>query len=89
MALNGDSNVTVHPTDNRDSTSVSDSSRNDAVKVKQDYDLERQEPSLKKGLRAASESIDNVGRQIELEAENAIKYRTCSWQKVRSSTPEL
>lgn len=23
-----------------------------------------------------------VGKQLELEAENAIKYRTCSWQKV-------
>lgn len=25
---------------------------------------------------------DGVGRQIELEADAAIKYRTCSWQKV-------
>lgn len=25
----------------------------------------------------------SVGKQVELEAENAIKYRTCSWQKVR------
>lgn len=24
----------------------------------------------------------NVGKQIELEEGNAIKYRTCSWQKV-------
>jgi hypothetical protein len=24
----------------------------------------------------------DVGRQIELEADAAIKYRTCSWQKV-------
>ena len=24
----------------------------------------------------------SVGKQIELEAGNAIKYRTCSWQKV-------
>lgn len=23
-----------------------------------------------------------VGKQLELEAESAIKYRTCSWQKV-------
>lgn len=23
-----------------------------------------------------------VGKQLALEAENAIKYRTCSWQKV-------
>lgn len=26
---------------------------------------------------------DILGKQIELEADNAIKYRTCSWQKVR------
>jgi len=25
---------------------------------------------------------DIAGRQIELEADNAIQYRTCSWQKV-------
>src|ERR1700761_5870927 len=23
-----------------------------------------------------------IGKQMELEADNAIKYRTCSWQKV-------
>lgn len=31
-------------------------------------------------------STDNdvaIGKQMELEAGNAIKYRTCSWQKVR------
>jgi hypothetical protein len=27
-----------------------------------------------------------VGKQLELEAENAIKYRTCSWQKVSHSS---
>lgn len=25
----------------------------------------------------------SIGKQMELEADNAIKYRTCSWQKVR------
>lgn len=24
----------------------------------------------------------DVGKQVELEATNSIKYRTCSWQKV-------
>jgi hypothetical protein len=24
----------------------------------------------------------SIGKQMELEADNAIKYRTCSWQKV-------
>ena len=28
------------------------------------------------------DSGDDIGRLVELEAENAIKYRTCSWQKV-------
>lgn len=27
-----------------------------------------------------------IGKQMELEAGNAIKYRTCSWQKVRFSS---
>lgn len=27
-------------------------------------------------------SSDILGKQIELEAENSIQYRTCSWQKV-------
>lgn len=26
---------------------------------------------------------DILGKQIEMEASNAIQYRTCSWQKVR------
>ena len=32
---------------------------------------------------------DILGKQIELEADNAIKYRTCSWQKVRRSRVHL
>ena len=31
----------------------------------------------------SSSTSESVGRQIEMEAENTIKYRTCSWQKVR------
>ena len=30
----------------------------------------------------SSSTTESVGRQIELESENSIKYRTCSWQKV-------
>lgn len=30
-----------------------------------------------------SSSTESVGRQIDMESENTIKYRTCSWQKVR------
>jgi hypothetical protein len=29
-----------------------------------------------------SENSVSVGKQLQMEAENAIKYRTCSWQKV-------
>jgi hypothetical protein len=29
-----------------------------------------------------SDSQDEISRLVELEAGNAIKYRTCSWQKV-------
>ena len=29
----------------------------------------------------------SIGKQMEKEAGNAIKYRTCSWQKVRYSFP--
>jgi hypothetical protein len=30
-----------------------------------------------------TDSSLSVGKQMELEAGNAIKYRSCSWQKVR------
>ncbi|KAL9082022.1 MAG: hypothetical protein Q9159_006793 [Coniocarpon cinnabarinum] len=36
-----------------------------------------------------SEASVSVGKQVELEADNAIKYRTCSWQKVRLDVPSL
>lgn len=32
---------------------------------------------------AEDEAIVSVGKQKELEADNAIQYRTCSWPKVR------
>ena len=34
-----------------------------------------------------SEQSISVGKQMELEAGNAIKYRSCSWQKVRYPHP--
>lgn len=46
---------------------------NDKVKL----DPETQQPI---GMDSGSEGGD-IGRQIELEAGNSIKYRTCSWQK--------
>ena len=30
----------------------------------------------------STDSSESVGKQMELEAGNAIKYRTCSWYKV-------
>ena len=33
------------------------------------------------------ESAVSVGKQLELESENQIKYRTCSWQKVNRMFP--
>jgi hypothetical protein len=32
-----------------------------------------------------TDSDVSIGKQMEMEAGNAIKYRTCSWQKVRYS----
>lgn len=40
------------------------------------------------GTNTADSDTDSsvtVGKQMELEAGNAIKYRTCSWPKVRQS----
>jgi hypothetical protein len=34
-----------------------------------------------------TDSDISIGKQMEMEAGNAIKYRTCSWQKVRYSFP--
>lgn len=30
----------------------------------------------------STDASDAIGKQMEMEAGNAIKYRTCSWQKV-------
>lgn len=45
-------------------------------------DLELHENQLSQEVTRLS---DAVGRQIELERTNTIKYRTCSWQKVGSA----
>ncbi|MCJ1372366.1 hypothetical protein MMC20_003590 [Loxospora ochrophaea] len=58
------------------------------------YDEENQAPRERKMSRIGQpvsgvlvgevddDSTISVGKQVELEAGNAIKYRTCSWQKV-------
>lgn len=59
-----------------------------------EYDHEGQDEKGRKMSRIAAPGVvvsaDNdsqlsVGKQVELEATNAIKYRTCSWQKVGST----
>ena len=57
------------------------------------YDTEKQAPGGRSFSRVAApipgivgdsdtESAVSVGKQMELEKNNSIKYRTCSWQKV-------
>lgn len=65
------------PHDDR-SSSLSDQTQESPDKLKH-LDLEGQDNAFT--VQSDSETGD-VGRQIELEAENSIKYRTCSWQKV-------
>ncbi|EAW07759.1 putative neutral amino acid permease [Aspergillus clavatus NRRL 1] len=64
------------PHDDR-SSSLSDQTQESPDKLKH-LDLEGQDNAFT--VQSDSETGD-VGRQIELEAENSIKYRTCSWQK--------
>lgn len=47
-----------------------------------DDDLEGQGRRLSHHAVDSSSTTESVGRQIEMESENTIKYRTCSWQKV-------
>ena len=59
------------------------------------YDTERQDVPGRKMNRIGapivsgtatdsdSDSAMSVNKQVELESANSIKYRTCSWQKVR------
>jgi hypothetical protein len=58
----------------RDSNSSND--------VKDDVELGRLEKPSRKDIDDSSDESITVGKQMELEAENAIKYRTCSWPKV-------
>ena len=41
------------------------------------------EASLSSNTDASSDAEKFIGTQIVQESEHAIKYRTCSWQKVR------
>lgn len=74
-AQNAHSTTTTAPTtDNVDPVVTADtpSMTEKESKKADDSDLERQ---------SDEDASINVGKQIELEAGNAIQYRTCSWQK--------
>lgn len=47
-----------------------------------DPELGRIEKPSRRDVDDSSDASITVGKQMEMEAENAIKYRTCSWQKV-------
>ncbi|MCJ1367371.1 hypothetical protein MMC16_006504 [Acarospora aff. strigata] len=53
------------------------------------YDVEKNGPQGRKMSRVGGPIVDSdtdsalsVGKQLELEATNSIKYRSCSWPKV-------
>lgn len=67
-----------------------DSDQSHDLSDKFDYDPKLKNHDLEGGRRLShirvatdsSSTTESIGRQIEMEAENGIKYRTCSWQKV-------
>jgi hypothetical protein len=85
MALNSDHSLIEPSLDDRSDHAIEE-------KKVAHHDIEERprhsshlEP-LHVGTRESEEPLD-VGRQVELEAENAIRYRTCSWEKVGSIQP--
>jgi hypothetical protein len=75
MALGFGSKTADSPTNENISTTASQEKKineKDGVFGRSDSDAERQ----------SDDTSLNVGRQIEMEAGNAIQYRTCSWQKL-------
>jgi hypothetical protein len=57
------------------------SNSNTSSNEKKDPELGRIESPSRRDM---DDSSITVGKQMELEAGNAIKYRTCSWQKTAS-----
>lgn len=58
--------------------------RNSSNDDKRDVELGGVDRPKRRSITADDTSEDiSVGKQMEMEADNAIKYRTCSWQKVR------
>jgi hypothetical protein len=72
-----------HDRDHDRSPELSDKSEQDP-KLK-DFDIEGQGRRGSQHVAAidSSSTTESIGRQIDMESENTIKYRTCSWQKVR------
>jgi hypothetical protein len=83
MALNADPNSSPRHVEER-----ATGNHKDGEKAKHDHDVESQTLSHGNTRRAflhAGPHADDrasIRKQLELEAENAIKYRTCTWQKV-------
>jgi hypothetical protein len=86
MALSSDSNPSPRATRHFEERETKN--HKDGVKAKKGHDVESQMSSHRNTRRALlhagprADDRASVGKQLELEAENAIKYRTCSWQKV-------
>ena len=80
MALKNLLGRKASPSDN-----TSQSSSNEKVANEQDKNYDP-EAAVAKGITAPtndalSDASFTIGRQIELDANNAIRYRTCSWKK--------
>ena len=81
MARPQDSATMAQHLDGDRSPDLSDKEQDPKLK---DYDVEGQgrgRSSHHVTALDSSSTTESVGRQIEMEAENTIKYRTCSWQK--------
>lgn len=72
-------------TDNRSTSSNEET----VIKPEKSYDAEAGLGRIEDPSRRDVDEGDSItiGKQIEMEAENAIKYRTCSWPKVRQFSP--
>ena len=89
MALGSKSRRVNDTTQDIDVYNVNNAIPNSAEKEGEVYDLEANNEKGRKMSRVAgvigesdNDSQLSVGKQLELEATNSIKYRTCSWQKV-------
>lgn len=54
-----------------------------------DIDVEIQPDATTRAAGQSDSDGEGVGKQIQLEDGNSIKYRTCSWQKVRCRAVDM